>query len=196
MSWANVHINGYSLPREEIPLDELYGAHDPIVAVYCDGGCIGHNPSAEGGAWAWCHVNGRNIGILESSGLLLPTEAWPIITNNYSEYVAMLRCLEALPDRWSGLVCSDSAVTIGRFSLGWATAGIPNSLVNKTAACLARLGKLEYELLDGHPSKEQLRERKGKRGNRVSIHNVWCDLACRKEVAKYHDKLEVQHGGI
>lgn len=171
-----------------IPPDELYGANDIITRVYCDGGVMGANPSKLGGAWAWCHTNAKGVALREDSGLLLPTKTWPEITNNYAEYVAMLRCLEALPDDWIGHIFSDSQVTIGRFAEGWATVGIPDCLVNKTRECLSRLGGTFFHLLDGHPTQAQLRAGQGKRGNAVSIHNVWCDEQCTRIMQAYLTK--------
>jgi ribonuclease HI len=175
--------------------DEVYGAKDPVAKVYCDGGVMQINPSPLGAAWAWCHTNDKNVVLTEESGLLLPSKTWPQITNNYAEYVACLRALEALPDDWHGSVYTDSNVTIGRMSKGWATEGIPELLVTRARHCLSRLGVIDWYLLDGHPTRAQLREGYGKRGNPVSIHNVWCDEQCSRLMLEYAKTLHGEGNG-
>lgn len=176
-------------PNAWPPPEELYGADQPIVAAYCDGGVMGSSRSTEGGSWAFCHVTAKGIAIAEKSGILIPTANWPTITNNYTEYVAALKCLMELPDGWEGTLYLDSEVTRGRIMNGNQTNGIPDGLVKKMTDTLARLGKFRAVLLDGHPTKAELHLGIGKRGNPVSLHNVWCDAECNKVQNQYRAKL-------
>lgn len=150
-----------------------------VVAVYADGGCILRNPSPIGGTWAACHVDAEGKRVSQSSGVILPLDAGcGEVSNNQSEFYALLMGLEALPDGWSGQVCSDSRVTLLRFCHSAKLNGIVWSWQRRLGAVLSRLGKLEPVQLDGHPTKAQLINGVGKRGQKVSEHNVWCDLKC------------------
>lgn len=150
------------------------------VAVYADGGVIQRNPSPIGGTWAWCHVSASGERIRTDSGVILPRHSLPEITNNLSEYVALVRSLEALPEGWSGAVYSDSQVTLARLFKGARCKGLPPVLVRQGAAATERLdwGCLSPVLLQGHPTKAELLAGIGKEGRPVSEHNVWCDLEC------------------
>lgn len=158
-----------------------------ITSVYADGGVIGVNPSPIGGTWAYCHVDENNIRVAISSGVVLPRQSCPLITNNLTELIALVKCLEALPDDWSGHVYSDSKITLGRMFEGWAVNGIPPILLKQMHAVKLRLrlDRSEYTLLDGHPTKAQLLAGRGKRGNLVSEHNVWCDKRCGEEARNH-----------
>lgn len=154
-----------------------------IIAVYADGGVIGVNSSPVGGTWACCHVNDHGVRVYTASGVVLPRQSCPLITNNLTEMVALVKALEALPEGWHGAVYSDSQITLGRLFLGWKMSGIPDVLIRQGSAALKRLdlARVTWTLLDGHPTKAQLAMGKGKRGNPVSEHNVWCDKQCAKE---------------
>jgi ribonuclease HI len=159
--------------------------HGPPVAVYADGGVIESNPSTFGGTWAFCQVDASGQRILERSGVIpFASVGWPI-TNNFSELTALIEALESLPDGWSGLVHSDSQVSLGRLFKGWALRGIPVELFQRATNAIARLGSLQPVRLDGHPTVEQLRAGVGKRGGPVSIHQVWCDTACNTEARRF-----------
>jgi ribonuclease HI len=150
-----------------------------VDAIYADGGVIQKNPSDIGGTWATCHVDGDNRRCWRASGVLLPADVGaPFVTNNQTEFYALLTGLEMLATGWSGKVCTDSLVTIRRFRDEGRLAGIPNEWRRRMAMTLGRLGELEYVLLDGHPTRAQLAAGIGKRGGPVSEHNVWCDHAC------------------
>lgn len=159
-----------------------------IIAIYADGGVIGANPSATGGTFAWCHVARHKIRVAEGSGVITPGECGlPEITNNLTEFLAVVRGLQNLPAGWSGTVYSDSRITLGRFFESWSMKGIPLWLVQEGGEAMARLDwqNCRGVLLDGHPTKKQLASGLGKRGNPVSIFNVWCDKACGQEAAKF-----------
>jgi ribonuclease HI len=165
-----------------------------ILAVYADGGVIGRNPSAEGGTWAWCHVNTSRLVVpvvsvcivASGKGYLHPRDAQTEkVTNNQTEYWALLQCLKALPDGWSGPVYSDSAITLGRFGNGWKHDGIPGLWEVEMHEARQRLGKLTWNLLDGHPTRAQLEAGKGKRGGAVSVFNAWADARCTELAKEY-----------
>lgn len=156
-----------------------------IVSAYADGGVIGANPSSIGGVWAWCHVDEAGRRIATDSGVTLPRASLPLITNNLTEMIALVRCLEALPAGWSGTVYSDSQVTLGRLFQGWKMNGIPPVLMRQGSAAVERLRTIHWILLDGHPTKAQLAAGIGKRGNLVSEHNVWADAECNRRAREY-----------
>lgn len=159
--------------------DARDAASSVIVAVFADGGVIRQNPSPIGGTWATCHVDADNWRAWRNSGVLVPADVGAeSVTNNQTEYFGLLTGLEALPDGWSGRVCTDSLVTIRRFRDEGRLAGIPLPWRKRMAMTLGRLGVLEYVLLDGHPTKAQLAAGVGKRGNPVSEHNAWADREC------------------
>lgn len=151
-----------------------------ITALYADGGVIGRNPSPIGGTWAWCHVNAAGERIATGSGVVLPRPSLPLITNNLTEMIALVKGLEALPEGWAGTVYSDSQITIGRVFWGWKQNNLPAVLLRQCAAAIARIdfANCRAVLLDGHPTQAQLAAGRGKRGNPVSEHNVWCDKEC------------------
>jgi ribonuclease HI len=156
-----------------------------IVAAYCDGGCVGGNPSDQGVTWAYCLVDATGARVAHDSGVI-PAPTGRALTNNQAEYAAAVRALEALPPGWSGPLYSDSAVTLGRLCRGWATNGLPPAWVTRAQAALDRLGPLRPVLLQGHPTKTDLEQGIGKkRGFPVSIHNCWCDEECTKAARAY-----------
>jgi ribonuclease HI len=160
------------------------------IALYTDGGVIGHNPSEIGGTWAYCFVSADGQRVRCESGIVTPLDMQlPAITNNLTELLALVNGLEGLPDHWQGTVYSDSWVSLQRVFLAARLNNVPEKLVTQLQT-LQRSGKLatmSYVLLDGHPTQAQLAAGKGKRGYPVSIHNVFCDDLCRslaKEVAQ------------
>lgn len=153
-----------------------------IIAIYADGGVMGCNPSPIGGTWAYALVNPDGERIAEDSGVIIPEWAGVAeITNNLTELYAVVRGLLALPAGWSGIVASDSQITLGRLFWGWAIANIPEWLWYEAERARRRLSweACHPLLLDGHPTRAQLAAGIGKRGNPVSAHNVWCDAACK-----------------
>lgn len=189
-------------------------------SVFADGGCIGPNPSEIGGTWAWCLVNEAGQRNWNNSGILLahypPNQApldyspeigrYGAVSNNHMEFLALLKALEFLPDGWSGTVCSDSMITLGRFFVGrgrpgmidlppgvtrmgglgaWRLKNIPSLWAQRMETAVQRLGRINVVLLDGHPTRDQLAAGKGKRGQPVSEHNVWADKRCNELSAHY-----------
>ena len=170
-----------------------------VVAVFADGGVIHRNPSPYGGTIAYCHVDEHGKRVESLGALVLHNPGsrdylpgvpmiynsyTPLVTNNMTEMLALLACLQALPEGWSGPVHSDSQVTLGRLFWGWKLTGLPAQWIEWGSRCLKRLGKLEPVLLQGHPTKADLARGVGaKRGYPVSKHNVWADKECGR-VAK------------
>lgn len=150
-----------------------------VVAVYADGGVVRHNPSPYGGIWACCHVDEAGSRTWEDAGWLLPGEFNNgVVTNNQTEFYALLIALELVPAGWSGRACSDSNVTLLRFFRSGRLNGIPMRWQHRLGRVLARLGAVEPVLLSGHPTRSQLAAGVGRGGRPVSEHNVWCDRRC------------------
>lgn len=153
-----------------------------IVAVFSDGGVIGQNPSKLAGTWASCLVDEHEDRVREVSGVVRPRDIGvAAVTNNHSEFYALLRGLEEVPDGWEGIACSDSAVTLGRFFSGWKLTGIPPDWVHRMVVLLQRMGPVQPLLVNGHPTKLELLNGQGVRGKPVSRFNVWCDLEARRQ---------------
>jgi ribonuclease HI len=163
----------------------------PIAQVYTDGGVCGSSRSALGGTWAVVQVDADDELVDSFAGVIRPLEygLGDTVTNNVAEYYAMLWALSRLPDNWSGTVLCDSEITIGRFSMGWKHNGIPERWIERMRHHVRRMGRLAYVRLDGHPTAEQIRTNRGKRGNPVSKWNVMADYLCG-EAKQY---LEPQH---
>ena len=152
-----------------------------VVELYTDGGTIQRNPSPIGGTWAWCGVGADGRRLVERGGFAVE----PGGTNNHMEQLAIIEDLEAMNEGWEGLVRSDSQVALGRVFLGWKTRNLPQAIAHRSKAALARLGKVRYELLQGHPTRKDLEAGIGKkRGLPVSHHNVWCDTECGRQAQR------------
>jgi ribonuclease HI len=163
-----------------------------IVAIYADGGVILKNPSAIGGTWAYCLVDEHDERFIRAGGVV-PATPSRMITNNHMEQIAIIRALEEMPAGWSGMVCSDSKIALGRVIEGWAGRNLPNNVAKRSALAVVRLGKIEPVLLQGHPTKLDLQKGIGARSGRpVSKHNVWCDKECQRQAKKYLKTLELQ----
>ena len=158
-----------------------------ITALYADGGVIGSNPSPLGGTWAWCLVDEAGARVVWESGLVTPAEAGGVVTNNVTELAALVYGLEALPIDFRGTVYSDSQVTLLRVFHAGKLSNVPVWLVRRLQAVQksGRLRGVSYTLLDGHPTRAQLAAGRGKRGNLVSEHNVWCDAACGEQARRH-----------
>jgi hypothetical protein len=87
-----------------------------------------------------------------------------------------------------GTIYSDSQVTLGRAFLGWKWHNIPLWLYDRfgfVRKALVNWDKIEWVLLDGHPTKAQLAAGIGKRGHPVDKNNVWCDEMCQSLSAQF-----------
>jgi ribonuclease HI len=165
--------------------------------IYCDGGVIARNPSEVGGTWAWCLVVDDTMKLYRS-GVIVPV-AGTVITNNMSELYAAIMAIETLPRGWDGTIRSDSRVTIGRISRGWNLRNVPEDLARLVDAVRTRLadeadlGFATFELVQGHPSREDLARGVGRKRNLpVSKWNVWCDRECNRVGAQYVAELSVK----
>ena len=132
------------------------GEETKIVALYADGGVILKNPSTIGGTWAFCAVDAEGNRVIERGGVAPATDG-RLITNNHMEQIAITLALEAMPDGWEGTVYSDSMIALGRVFKGWRLKNLPSNVAKRSAAAVARLGKIETVLLQGHPTKADLK---------------------------------------
>ena len=193
------------VPTEPSPLARLDTAVIRPPAIYGDGGLIGRNPSRVGGTYAWCRVNGKGERVHGASGVILSTLEGERrllrpgdfvldipVTNNISEFLALLLALESLPDNWSGSVYSDSRVTLERLFKSASLANLPLEWIDRGATARRRLGTLVPVLLKGHPSQEDLargyrvvQTDRGPERRRVSPHNHWCDERCSEQARDY-----------
>lgn len=153
-------------------------------AVFTDGGVAGRNPSTVGGSWAWRAIDSKG-GVVEShSGVLVPcpdVRELQKITNNHTELYAAIDVLARLPDGWAGKIVSDSSCTIKRLQSRKATmTNTPQIWVERMKAHLARLGKLSFHLVAGHPTPYDLQRGFDMNGVPVSEHNVAVDEECTR----------------
>jgi ribonuclease HI len=157
-----------------------------VAAAYCDGGLISRNPSKLGGTFAWRLVGPIGTGLYHGSGVITPAEIGAeVVTNNISEFYALIQCLRALPDGWSGPVHTDSLVTIRRvWEAEEANEAIPCGWLTLACDELRRLGEVVPVHLKGHPNAEALALGKYC-GKPVSVHNKWCDQRCREEAERF-----------
>lgn len=153
-----------------------------IKELYVDGGVIGTNPSAIGGTYAIRLIS--EDGNTWGYGAVIPaTDMGGEVTNNQTEMLALLKGLAKLPADFTGTIYSDSAVTLGRVFSGFKWKNVPgwmHRIYRQQRARLVNWDRIQYVLLDGHPTKAQLQAGIGKRGHPVSEHNVWCDDACKR----------------
>ncbi len=151
--------------------------------LYVDGGVVQVNPSPIGGTYAWLLVD-DGVRVKGCAYFMsAETAKLPVVTNNQTEMMALIKGLSQLPNDWCGCIYSDSAITLGRAFSGWKWKNVPEWIQNRFFAQRLRFiywDRITYVQLDGHPTKAQLASGIGKRGNPVSIHNVWCDEACGK----------------
>lgn len=158
-------------------------------ALYTDGGVIGPNPSSLGGTWCWCLVNREDEMMTSSMGIVEPADiGLPQVTNNLTELYAALRALKSVPKDWSGTVYTDSKITMHRLLNSISFNGIPEWL-SEDVMEIRRFGKYRVVLLGGHPTKAELERGRRKDGALVSIHNVFCDLACQRLAKQFKENL-------
>lgn len=160
-----------------------------IEALYCDGGVIGPNPSKLGGTWAWCLVAGGEI-VRFGSGIVAPDDVGvEAVTNNHTELIAAIRALSAVHPGWRGVIHSDSLVTIRRMTGRHASFnGVPPAIESKAHAIRRRMtlcGRVRFVLLGGHPTKEELRVGRNRKGHPTSKWNCWADEECNRLAAEF-----------
>lgn len=156
------------------------------IDLYADGGVVGKNPSQLGGTWAFVVLYSKE-GVLvkkffDSGVVTLRSEGVSEITNNYTEFLAVLNGCEHLkrehPENKIVYIHTDSNVTRCRFENEKPKfEGLTQSLVDRMRQVKINSNYI-FRLLDGHPNKLQLQNGTGKRGQPVSKWNVFCDLLC------------------
>jgi hypothetical protein len=127
------------------------------------------------------------VATVEEVGEVNWSPRW--VTNNMTEFMGLLTALEALPRGWSGMACSDSEITIGRFFLGWHLRNIEKAWADRCRQIVSILGTVTPVRLDGHPTLKELSDGIGHRGHLVSRHNVWCDRECTALAAGWNRYL-------
>jgi len=162
----------------------LSGSRPVPHRVYTDGGIIGRNPSSAGGSWAFCYVApDLQTRTYEAFGRIVPADdIFPkgLVTNNVTELFAAVMAMESLPAGWSGVLVTDSQITMYRVlrpqkaGMG----GVPGWLINRLTDARRRLGNVGVELIGGHPALEDLERGRRPDGYIVSWHNVRCDQLC------------------
>jgi ribonuclease HI len=176
-----------------------------ISAIFSDGGLVGRNPSREGGSWAWCGVSKDGEHIREQSGYLLTKNATcpgytrvgsDVVTNNDVEFWAALRALENMPDGWSGVLASDSQITIQRLKDcrdGVVITAFRNEWYKRASDAFKRLGTIKFVHVGGHPTQAQMAD--GQRENsdgtvtRVNRHQQWADDRCTELRKSYEHRV-------
>lgn len=155
--------------------------------LYTDGGVVLKNPSTIGGTWAWCLVEDDKV-ILHDSGHITPKQMKSVtVTNNQTELLAVIAGLSGVRDDEIVEVRSDSEITLGRVFKGYAFNNIPTwilTALKNEKARLTNFKKFTYELMDGHPTQEQVERGIGKKGHVTSKWNVWCDEECKRQARK------------
>lgn len=165
------------------------------VRAYCDGGLIRSNPSPVGGAWAFRLVNCFDLPVLQKSGLIIldgsdranqETIPGKGLSNNQVEYIAMVQALDALPDGWSGEVCTDSLITIrALFQRDDWPAFVAPLWGQRAQDAKRRLGHIVPVHMGGHPTKIEVRNGVTRKGYPCSTHQVWCDYECTRIMDAY-----------
>lgn len=164
-----------------------------VAAISADGGVIKKNPSDIGGTWAWVAVDAHGNRVFEASGVV-PAPIGRPVSNNHTEQIALTLALEAMHDGWSGTVYSDSKIALGRIFSGWREKNLPANISERSRNAVKRLGRIETVLLQGHPTKDDLKNGIGKKRNLpVSIHNVRCDWLCGEAAKKHLAALEIDN---
>lgn len=164
---------------------------DSVLAAYVDGGVVLKNPSPFAGTWAIVLLGQNEQVLYRNQGSVTPEEmGLPTISNNLTELLAAVEALEALPDKWDGVLFTDSQVTQRRLVNPRAKMnGIPSGLQHRLAVARYRLGRFNVGLLAGHPTRKQLSDGRGRRGLPVSRWNVECDRACTQIAREISSRL-------
>lgn len=181
--------------------------------IFCDGGVLLKNPSPHGGTFAACLIKGDDpeSGVLceEISGVVYPTKENPLITNNFTEMLALQMALEGfwsmvLKGEYQGdnpIIYSDSQITLERAFGNYPWAGIPDPMRQSVQAIVAAMrhsGEVKYVLVAGHPTRAQLAQgyKIKKNGSRhpVSKWNKYCDEQCAALAKKFVMEMEKNNG--
>ena len=158
-----------------------------MLHLFCDGGVVHVNPSPVGGTWAWVLVF-EDEALNQKSGFIAPAQD-NVITNNHTEYLAVLEALEYILEspRLYGeteyTIWSDSKITLGRFSLGWRCTNIPDEWLAQTDWLFDKIKSMDVHLhwqyVKGHVVK-----RKQQWEHRW---NSYVDDLCKKQAVRERD---------
>ncbi len=168
-----------------------------IVSLFTDGGIIHDGTpggSKIGGGYAYTLVDEQNQRVVEFAKVITPIEVGlPEVTNNLTELLALVRGMMAMPTRQPMVVYSDSWVSLQRVFINAKLNNVPAWLVRELRQVqdIYLVGDyVKYVLLDGHPTQKHLAAGKGKRGQPVSEHNRWADMACQNVQYQYVELLK------
>jgi ribonuclease HI len=191
--WVESRVTVETEEVVDVQSDAWLTALRRASTVYCDGGVF-RPRRCEVGSWAWVATDRDDQEVACQYGWVECGPSTPDgITNNLSELTAVMASLvwmcKATP-RWSGRLCSDSQVTLGRVSQGWKMRGVPQRWVERVAEILERVGDIEFVHLKGHPTRADLAAgfKLSSRGDRtypVSHHQVKCDRLCNEVLEQW-----------
>jgi ribonuclease HI len=160
-----------------------------MLQLYTDGGVIYKNPSPIGGTWAWVLVDDDRVIGQRANVITPPLMKSDSVTNNQTELLSVIYGLQQIRHFEENLIIySDSKVTLGRVFGKFPFNNIPEwmtRLLRREQTRLENFRKFKYVHLDGHPTKAQLEQGFGKRGNPVSKYNVLCDQMCHDAGQQY-----------
>ena len=146
-----------------------------------------------------CRIGGSSLGAIPeekilrcNSGIILPEEAGTkAVTNNVTELLAAAKALTAMGPLWTGILHTDSFVTLRRLLGGSKFSGVPQWLRLLALGLRRNEGKArkwDVSLVAGHPTKKELAAgRRERNGLPVSKWNVWCDKKCQEEARRFLD---------
>lgn len=161
------------------------------VDLFCDGGCVGRNPSPLGGTWAYVAVDDAGQLSWSDSGWLGPKRCGGAVSNNVAELYAAVKALESVVPSCLGKLHTDSAVTRFRLLGGGDLRTVPGWLRRRLEA-VRWVETCGVVLLGGHATKRELRDgRRARNGLPVSEWNGLCDRMCRRAAQR---RLEREGG--
>jgi len=154
------------------------------------------NPSLVAITWAWVRVSDEREVARQAGYVLTPVAHTPDgreipARSDLAEYYALAQGLKALAragGRWSGALCSDSALSLRR-ALGGTTKSdlIPPAWQTEVRLARGRLGQLWPVTVGSHPTPEELRDgvkhhpEEAGPMRLVSPWNVLADDLCRQQ---------------
>ncbi len=153
------------------------------MKLFTDGGVAGKNPSPVGGSWAWCLVADNTI-VRWACGFVQPVDIGrEKITNNDTEGLAALLALEAMEEKWNGILHTDSLVTLYRLKRRqpWQ---LP-AFMRERIMLLRQRKRIKVELVKGHPTAKDLANGVHANGSPVSEWNVFCDDRCNEVIQEF-----------
>jgi len=169
------------------------------VAVYADAGLLTVNPSDIGGAWAYVFVDKSDRVVSEEAAYVLKkTLKVTTVSNVVMEQIAILKAMEALPAGWNGTIYSDCEPALTRVISDYqlthgmkrypaAENNLPPVVSKRSKNAAAKLGQVEFVLLEGHPSKKALERGIGRKNLPVSKFNVRADELCNRQKILYRE---------